>query len=508
MNGSAPLDPSDLSSPAADLPAALFETHISVVFLVGDHAYKLKKPVRFPFADLTTRAARLELCRREVALNQRLAPDVYLGVADIDGPDGEPCDHLVVMRRMPADRRLTTLVLADDPDVPTALDDLASQLATFHAHADRSPVIDQAGTPDAVAALWHENFDELGPFTDAMLDAGSLGRARALADAFLAGREALFARRIDERQICDGHGDLQADDVFCLPDGPRALDCIEFFDGFRFGDVANDVAFLAMDLERLGAPVLAARFVAAYEAAAGRALPPQLVSFFIAYRAQVRTKVTCLRAAQQEPGSPAWTANVDAARGLLALCLRHLEATTVRLVLVGGLPGAGKSTVAASLAETLGAHVVRSDVVRKELAGIAPTDHVDVAFQTDLYTPEMTDRVHATMLDEARSRLEQGTSVVLDASFARARHRAAARRLAADTTARVHELCCVLDATDAAARLKQRRTRPDDVSDATPAIAAAMTAAFDPWPSASPLDTSGPTDASMRVAHAAVINPD
>ncbi len=484
------------------LPAALFETHISIVFLIGDHAYKLKKPVHFPFADLTTREARLALCRREVALNQRLAPDVYLGVADIAGIDGEPNDHLVVMRRMPAERRLSTLVLAADPAVPAALEALAGQLAAFHARADRSAAIDEAAGPAAVAGLWQENFDELAPFAGSVLDADRLGRAQDLAMTFLSGREALFANRIDEGQICDGHGDLQADDVFCLPDGPRALDCIEFFDGFRFGDVANDVAFLAMDLERLGAPDLATSFVASYEAAAGRRLPRALLSFYVAYRAQVRTKVTCLRAAQQEPGSSAWTASVDTARGLLDLCLRHLEATAVRLVLVGGLPGTGKSTVAAALAEALPAEVLRSDVVRKQLAGVGPTDHVAVAFEADLYTPEMTDRVHTALLAEARSLLASGRSVVLDASFARDRHRVAARRLAAESTATMSELRCVLEAADASRRLQRRRSLPGDVSDATPAIAAAMSDTFDPWPTATTLDTRDP---SAGVAHAALV---
>src|SRR5207248_5092618 len=169
-------------------------------------------------------------------------------------------------------------------------------------------------------------------------------------------------QRIALGAVRDGHGDLQAEDIFCLDDGPRILDCIEFDDRLRHVDVLADVAFLAMDLERLGAPEAAATFLARYREFARESYPPSLAHHYIAARAHVRCKVACLRHRQGDDGG------ADAARGLLDLTARHLEAARVRLVLVGGLPGTGKSTVAAALADATGWVVLRSDEVRKDVA--------------------------------------------------------------------------------------------------------------------------------------------
>ncbi|MDP1807390.1 MAG: hypothetical protein Q8K72_19595, partial [Acidimicrobiales bacterium] len=322
------------------------ETHSGVVFFLGDRAYKLKKPVDLGFLDFRTREARLDACRREVALNRRLAPDVYLGIADIHGPDGQPCDHLVVMRRMPDDRRLSSMVAAG-VDVTEHLAGLAALLARFHAGADRSPSIDEMAGRDAVRRRWETNHDEMAPFRAAVLDPETEDGMISLARRYLAGRGPLFAQRIKEGRACDGHGDLLADDIFCLDDSPRVLDCLEFDDRLRFGDALADVAFLAMDLERLGRPDLASEFLARYQDASGDGWAPSLAHHHIAYRAQVRAKVAAVRWSQGD------TASGPTATRLLALCHDHLRRARVRLVLVGGNPGTGKSTVARDIATPL-----------------------------------------------------------------------------------------------------------------------------------------------------------
>jgi len=347
-------------------PAAIAETHISVLVSIGERVYKLKKPVSFEFADFSDRTLRERACHREVELNRRLAPDVYLGVADVLGEDGRPCDHLVVMRRMPADLRLAQLV-RDGRPVDGVLGDIARRIAAFHAGAATSEEIAAAGRRDAVRAVWEASFDELAPFTGPVLDAEACRRVEHLVRRYLAGRAPLFDHRIALGAVRDGHGDLQAEDIFCLDDGPRILDCIEFNDRLRHGDVLADVAFLAMDLERLGAPDAAARFLARYREFAGETYPPSLADHYIAARAHVRCKVACFRHAQGD------AAAAGASRALLDLAARHLEAARVRLVLVGGLPGTGKSTLAAALADATGWSVLRSDEVRKDLAGLGHT---------------------------------------------------------------------------------------------------------------------------------------
>jgi predicted kinase len=315
---------------------------------------------------------------------------------------------------------------------------------------------------------------------------------------FLDHREVLFEGRATAGEIVDGHGDLQAADVFCLDDGPRILDCIEFSDELRFGDVLADIGFLAMDLERLGAPDLAERLVERWASAAERDdepvdVPETLLHHYVAYRAHVRAKVACLRWAQERPDDPAREAAADEARRLLALCDRHLDAARVRFVLVGGAPGTGKSTVAAGVGAATGWPVLRSDVVRKRLAGLDPLDRSGAAAVGEgLYGPELTEVTYRTLLDAAQGFAAAGHSVILDASWTSGQRRAQARAAAEGAGAEVVELCCELPAEVAAERIRARARSAADASDADEVVAAALRSAADPWPEATPLDTSRP----------------
>jgi hypothetical protein len=482
-----------VSAPAG---ASLAETHSAVVFFVGDRAYKLKKPVDLGFLDFRRRSVREAVCHREVELNRRLAPDVYLGVADVRDPGGEVCDHLVVMRRMPADRRLSTLLTAGEP-VDDHLWHLAHLIAAFHARAERSVAADAAASPGALVGRWRDNTAALVSL-DRVVDRASVDRVQALAVRYLEGRHPLFARRIAEGRACDGHGDLLADDVFCLDEGPQVLDCIEFDDQLRYGDTLADVAFLAMDLERLGHPELGERFLRAYREHADDTWPASLEHHHVAYRAQVRAKVAAIRAGQgHEP-------SVAEARRLLDIALRHLEAGRIRLVVVGGLPGTGKSTVARSVGDALGATVLRSDEVRKELAGLPSHHHAPDEFGQGIYAPTATADTYGGLLARAEVALGMGETVVLDASWNEERWRELARALATRTHADLVELRCEVAADVAAERMRSRAAAGADPSDATPAIAAAMAATADSWPTATTIPTGGPASVSLAEALDAV----
>jgi len=476
----------------AGQPAGVAETHAAVVVFVGDRAYKLKKPVDLGFLDFRDRAARAAACHREVELNRRLAPDVYLGVADVVGPGGDVCDHLVVMRRMPAERRLSTLVAAG-ADVDDDLWHLAHLIAAFHAAAERSDEAAEAASRDALAGRWADNTAGLLDHGRRVVGLDDVLEVDALAARYLAGRGPLFAQRIADGRAVDGHGDLLADDIFMLDDGPRVLDCIEFDDRLRLGDALADVAFLAMDLERLGRPDLAERFLGAYREHAGDIWPASLAHHHIAYRAQVRAKVAAIRAAQGDRDS------APEARALLGLARRHLDIGASRLVLVGGLPGAGKSTLATGVADALGATAVRSDVVRKGLAGLAPDEPAPAEFGEGLYSPAATAATYGEVLRQTEVALALGEIVVLDASWASERWRAQARGIAARTFTDIVELCCVAPPDLAAQRIRRRIAVGGDPSDATPDIAAKMSVAQDPWPSAAMVDTSGgPAEALVK----------
>ncbi|MEV5845359.1 AAA family ATPase [Streptomyces sp. NPDC051985] len=473
------------------------ETHTAIVFFAGDRAYKAKKPLDLGFLDQTTVEARRAGCEREIALNRRFAPDVYLGLGEFRGPDATTPEPLVVMRRMPADRRLSRLV-GRGSAVDNVLRAVARQLAAWHATAPRGRHVDEQGTRDALSSRWEASFTQVRALTadgEDGLGPGTVPEAERLVRRYLAGRKRLFDARIEQGRVVDGHGDLLAEDVFCLDDGPRVLDCLEFDDHLRYLDGLDDAAFLAMDLEQLGAPESAAFFLARYCEYSGDPAPPSLWHHYVAYRAFVRAKVSVIQAGQGAAGAE------TAARRLLSTALRHLRVSAVGLTLVGGLPGSGKSTLSGALADRLGVTLLSSDRVRKELAGIPAEQSAAARYREGLYTPEWTARTYATLLDRAAALLSCGESVVLDATWSDPEQRAAALRLAERTSADLVALHCHVPGDVSAVRLA---TRVPGASDAGPGIAAAMAATEPPWPEAVAVDTSGPLESAVARALTAV----
>jgi aminoglycoside phosphotransferase family enzyme/predicted kinase len=468
------------------------ETHSAVVFLVGDRAFKLKKPVDLGFLDFSSPTKRLRACQRELELNRRLTPDVYLGISDLNDIDGKPLEHLLVMRRMPAGRRLAHLIRTEaspddglDAELVDGLHDLAAVVADFHVRAARGVAIDACGDREAVSDRWEANFTEVRPYVGTLLDADAYADVCRLARRYLAGRDAVFADRVRQGAVIDGHGDLLAEDIFLLPDGPRILDCLDFDDRLRFLDRIDDVACLVMDLEHLGSADAGQAFLDAYLRASGDQPPGSLVHHYIAYRAFMRAKVACLPGAADHGRSPATT--------LLDLARRHLDDARVRLLLVGGPPGTGKTTASEALSRTLGAVLLSSDPVRKELAGVGTETSLPAAYGAGFYSAEWNERTYDELLKRAGHHLELGRSVVLDASWADAGHRAAAARVAERTTSDLGQFRCVLDDATADRRILGRTS----ASDADPVIAAEVRAHFADWPEAVPIDTSGSVDAAV-----------
>jgi predicted kinase len=307
-----------------------------------------------------------------------------------------------------------------------------------------------------------------------------------LALRYVDGRGPLLADRAANGCVVDGHGDLIAEDVFCLADGPRVLDCLEFDDRLRWVDVLDDVAFLAMDLEHLGAPGAAERFLSWYREFSAMPVVPSLQHHFIAYRAFVRSKVASIRAAQQgEHGAADGLANAFAKQAL-----RHLHAGEVRMVLVGGAPGTGKSTLASALADRLGAVLLSSDHVRRELPLAAGARYTDAG----------KDATYAAVLSRARASLEHGESVVLDATFGQTAWRRAAARVADTTASTPTAFECRAPAALAARRARHRLALGHDASEADAAVAVQLAGERDPWPQAVGVDTSGDPQEALSLA--------
>jgi predicted kinase len=401
------------------------------------------------------------------------------------------------MRRMPDDRRLSSLLAdpARGPEARRCVLAVGRQVAAFHASLPAVEGYDLVGT---MARLWWEGRDQTRPFEGDLLPAEQLDEAYGLAAEYVEGRAGMLRARERAGLVRDGHGDLLTEDIFCLEDGPRVLDCLEFDEGLRLGDVLMDIAFLRTDLLLHGAPDLGRLVIDRYRELTDESHPTSLEHHYTAYRAWVRAKVECLRDRGGDRGGR------DRARAALDLCRRELRAGRVHLVLVGGLPGTGKSTLAEHLVEVDDRDwsLLSSDEVRKEQAGVAPTSGQEQAFGRGIYDEAHTARAYTELLRRAGTALDRGLSVVIDASWTSADHRSRASEVARDHGAALTQVRCVAPETLCVERLTDRRSGPH-VSDATPEVLRRMAALADPWPEALEVDTAGRVDpAGARVLRA------
>ena len=459
--------------------ADLAETHSAVVFFAGDRAYKLKKPVRTGFLDFSTTQARAAVCQRETELNRRFAPDVYLGVAEVCDPAGQVCDHLVIMRRMPASLRLSALIEAGRP-AADAVRQVARILAAQHSAAPRSEAISQQGSRDAVEQRWADNVEQARAIAEGLIEPADIDAVDRLATRFLAGRSALFDARIHGGHIVDGHGDLLAADIFCLADGPRILDCLEFDDKLRWLDGLDDAAFLAMDLERLGADDLAGQFLDWYVEFSGDPAPTSLRHHYVAYRAFVRAKVGCLRARQGDQ-------RAAEARQLAALALRHLPGR--RGHHRPGRRSAGHRQVSAGRGTGRPARLDRA-VERPDPQGTGrpPGGPARPRGIWPGHLRPVLDQAHLRGARAPGGRADLARRIGdprrhLGIGRAPGRGRSDSRPDPADLV----QLCC---AAPAAVTEERIRRRADGLSDAYPEVAARMAQTQAPWPEAVTIDTA------------------
>lgn len=489
-----------LSDPAA-YPAAVRavevrQTHISVVFLAGEHAYKIKKPVNLGFVDFSTLAKREHFCREEVHLNARLAPQVYLGIVPVVATrggvrleaDGEVIEWAVKMKRLPDEATLESRLERGEVQ-PELIEAVGREIAAFHARAETSEQIAAFGRYEVVAGNARENFEQSEKHVGRTISRAVFERLSARTDEVLAAHRKLIESRAARGIPRDTHGDLRLDHVYIMDEAGAEMliiDCIEFNEQFRFGDPVADMAFLAMDLKFEGRHDLAAALADAYFPAArddeGRALLP----FYIAYRAAVRGKVEGFKQAEAEVPDADRAEAVARARGYWLLALGELERPQERpcLVLVAGLPGSGKSTLAAELAAGGNFHVIRSDVVRKGLAGAEETAPASAKFGEGIYSPEWDERAYAECLRLAEAGLFEGRRVLVDASFREEVRRRAFLEAAARLRVPAVLLVCEADAEVIRGHLAGRRS---DASDADWAIYLEAAKAWQP---------AGPTTAA------------
>lgn len=432
-----------MGSLKADLEAAdfeLIETHISWVFLGADEVFKVKRPVDLGFLDFTTLEKRRLACESELQLNRRLAPNVYLGVVPITvdasgvhriGGRGRVVDWAVRMRRLSVERRADELLQTGLLTVGQ-IDALAAHIAKFHAVARCDEETSKHGQAQTIRRNVRENFEQT---RDSIADYLNPEQAREVEDWQMRTlrHDAPFEARTSGGRVRDGHGDLRLEHVYLESDGSvLIIDCIEFNDRFRYGDVCADIAFLSMDLAWHGRVDLAERFLARYARESNDYELYSVVNFYESYRAFVRGKVATLLASDKEASSHARERARREARRyfLLSLAFERPPLVPPRVVAVGGLIATGKSGTSATIGDLLAAAVISSDRTRKQLMGRRPSEALGSGAWSGAYSDVATERVYAELLRLSDIVLSSGRPVVIDASFRTAAMREAARSLA------------------------------------------------------------------------------
>jgi aminoglycoside phosphotransferase family enzyme/predicted kinase len=415
---------SPASYPHGPPEVRVIQTHISWVFIASPFVFKVKKPVNLGFLDFSTLEKRRYFCQREVDLNRRLCPEIYLGVVPIYKtalgfsfePDGEIAEYAVKMRELPHGCFLNEL-LEKDWVGEKEIDRVILCLHRFYESETPSPEIEQWGAPAKLQISTDENFAQVEPFVGKTISTAAFEAIRHYTHEFYVTNENSFRERIRQHRIRDCHGDLHLDHIHITPERLSIFDCIEFNDRLRFIDIANDLAFLAMDFDFEGRSDLANLFL---QTAACEFDDPglsKIADFYKCYRAFVRGKVESVQAAEPETEKP--EEHEKLAARYFRLALRYPVAGSDPLVLViMGRVGTGKTSVARQLGNELDWPVFSSDEIRKALAGIPLTERTQQERRGEVYSLQMTQRTYGKLVEDGLGALKKYSGVILDATFA------------------------------------------------------------------------------------------
>ncbi len=454
----------------------LVQTHISWVFLAGDRVFKIKKPVDFGFLDFSTLEKRHEFCNAELRLNRRLCPDIYLDVIPLVrteagfalNQDGEVCEWVLVMKRMPQEGLMNRL-LEQDEVTGRNIDMIVEKLVPFYDAAASGPEVQEMGSVETITHNTEENFEQTQAFVDDIIPKDTFEAIASYTRDFIKTKRELFDRRISTGKIREGHGDLYSANI-CFErkrEDVYIFDCIEFNQRFRCGDIASDVAFLAMDLDHFGLPQLSDYFIQTYTE---RADDPELLdlnTFYKCYRAYVRGKIGCFTAGDPGVDQATREACRRQAANYFKLALKYAGAAPeAHLYCFFGLSGSGKSTLARAWAERHGMPVYNSDRVRKEIvAGIPATESHIEPFGKGIYSKEMSEKTYRAISRLAGSHIVRGESAIVDATYTERAERDRLIELAEAAGARIHFIFCSCSEDVIRERLAARQTEDGSVSD-------------------------------------------
>lgn len=405
------------------------QTHISHVFIASPYVYKLKKPVDLGFLDYSSLERRKHFCEREVELNRRLCAEIYLGVIPVIRTDGgftfDPekpgtvTEYAVLMKQL--DEIYVLSERAKNDTLTTGLlDRVAGKLAEFYGKQQPGPDLLRWGETEKIKTNTDENFHQTEAFTGRTIDEAAYDAIRYFTDGYLERRAGLFQKRIEERRIVDGHGDLHLEHIHVTPDSVCIYDCIEFNERFRYQDLASDLAYLAMDLDFNGLWKSGRYFINRMAGLMDDQDLKQIVTFYKCYRAYVKGKVKSLQSEEEEVPKEERKQAEETAIAYFNLSLNYAVLGSRPAVLIFmGEPASGKSTLARRVNEGLNIELHSSDITRKALAGLPAYERTPAPRREQLYSEEMSAKTYDKLLEHALACVREGHSTAIDATFSR-----------------------------------------------------------------------------------------
>lgn len=455
-------------------PAELIETHISWVLLSGSFAYKLKKPVNFGFLDFSTLALRKKYCEEELRLNGRLAPQLYLRTAAITGSpltpgldgSGEPWEYAVVMTRFDQSHLLGQKLAEHRLEIG-AMDRLADALADFHATVATAGPETPFGRATAVRMPVDENLVSLRSPDIAGEERELVEQVAAWCESEHARLAATFETRRLAGRIRECHGDLHLGNMVLIDGQIVIFDGIEFSESLRWIDVASEIAFCVMDLEDRGFPEYAHRLLNRYLERTGDYGLPDVLPYYVVYRATVRAKVAELRRAQDDAGPADQERLRQERREYLQLATRWTKPQLRWLAITFGVSGSGKTCGTQPPVDVCGAIRIRSDVERKRLFGHDAESATPDAELPRLYSEEASARTYDRLALLTREVLAAGFPVIVDATFLKQHERTPFHRIAAEHGLRLIIIEFTAPVSELIRRVNLRRATSTDASDAT-----------------------------------------
>lgn len=462
-------------------PIELIQTHISYVLLTGNYAYKVKKPVNFDFLNFSTLSARQHFCQEELRLNQGNAPEIYLEVLPITKTSnqfalngvGETVEYALKMKQFSQAELLLNL-LEQGKLTTVHMEELGHILAQFHAQAHRNYYISTFGAISQIKLAFEDNYQQTKKYINGVQTQQQYEETKQFTDDFFAQQQDLLALRQKKGCIREGHGDLHLGNICLWQNKILLFDRIEFNESFRFVDVMYDVAFTVMDLQARGRKDLSYAFLNVYIEQTGDWEGLEILPLYLSRQAYVRAKVNSFLLDESDVTPEAQAkANQDAVH-YYHLAWQYTRSHDGKLILMSGLSGSGKTTVARYLAQQLGAIQIRSDAVRKHLAGIP----LEQSGGKKLYTAPMSQNTYQRLLELGTKLASRGFKVILDAKYNKQKLRGEVIKQAQRYQIPLEIIYCSAPESVLRDRLLKRT---GDISDATADLLTVQQAAAEPF---------------------------